>query len=131
MSSGSESSTSGRLGTLASIATELDMSPTTLTRRLRAMGIALRPRGGRRAVSQSELDSVPPLISPALTDRRCWGRLQRFREAVEHRTPRRGESLCPTKAGQAVMDALTDSERTRPGGNTIETGIPPAFRQNP
>ncbi|WP_326611412.1 TniQ family protein (plasmid) [Streptomyces scopuliridis] len=150
--------------TLASIATELDMSPTTLTRHLRAMGIALRPRGGRRAVSQLELDSVPPLIRPALTDRRCWGRLQRFREAMKHRTlaeasrqlgttrsvlytqfaalegdlgvqlyirPRRGESLRPTKAGQAVMDALTDSEGARPGGNTIETGILPASRQNP
>ncbi len=150
--------------TLASIATELDMSPTTLTRHLRAVGIELRPRGGRRAVSRTELESVPPLIRPALTDRRCWGRLQRFREAVEHRTlaeasrqlgtarsvlytqfaalerdlgvqlyirPRRGESFRPTKAGQAVMDALTDSEGARPGGNTIETGIPPASRQNP
>ncbi|WP_442785688.1 hypothetical protein [Actinacidiphila sp. DG2A-62] len=43
--------------------------------------------------------------------------------------PRRGGSLRPTKAGQAVMDALTDSEGARPGGNTIETGIPPASRR--
>ncbi|NJP42973.1 TniQ family protein [Actinacidiphila epipremni] len=71
---------------LASIAAELGMSDTHLGRRARAMGIELRPRGGHHIVSPAGLDALPPFLKPALTDRRGWGRLQRFRHAMEHRT---------------------------------------------
>ncbi|KOG29361.1 hypothetical protein ADK37_37310 [Streptomyces resistomycificus] len=48
---------------------------------------------------------------------------------------RHGCSRLRWPALEAVMDALTDIEGARPGGNTIETGIPlasspPALRQN-
>ncbi|MFI0977987.1 TniQ family protein [Streptomyces sp. NPDC021093] len=71
---------------LADIAAELKISPTEVGRRARALGIELRPPGGRQIMGPAELASVPAILRPALADRRSWDRLHRFQEAMKHRT---------------------------------------------
>ncbi|MFG2586486.1 helix-turn-helix domain-containing protein [Streptomyces malaysiensis] len=71
---------------MASIAAELGTSATHVGRQAKAMGIELRPGGGHHAVSPAELDALSAFLRPALTDRRCWSRLHRFRQAMQHRT---------------------------------------------
>ncbi|MFE1957457.1 TniQ family protein [Streptomyces sp. NPDC059479] len=90
-----------RARSLASIAAELGVSDTHVGRHARAMGIELRPRGGHHIMSPAELDVLPPFLRPALTDRRCWGRLQRFQQAIQHRTITEAASRLGTR--QAVL----------------------------
>lgn len=71
---------------LVSIAAELGTSATRVGRHARAMGIELRPRGGHHVVSSAEIAVLPSFLRPAMTDRRCWDRLKRYRQAMEHRT---------------------------------------------
>lgn len=103
----------------------------------KASGISLLPS------RELEVNAAWLTATTLAADLRCWFQLlaldgelakatpKTLRYRILHVPARQGESLRPTKAGQAVMDALTDSEGARPGGNTIETGIPPASRQNP
>ncbi|WP_443048583.1 TniQ family protein [Streptomyces sp. NBC_00272] len=116
---------------LADIAGELGMSSTHVGRRALAMGIELRPRGGHHAVSPALLEKVPLFLRPALTDQRCWGRLLRFREAMQHRTI--AEAAHCLGARQAVLSAqITRLERdlgtalyvrARPGGSLRPTQV--------
>jgi hypothetical protein len=71
---------------LASIAAGLGTSDTHVGRHARAMGIELRTRGGHHVLGSAQLDALPSLLRPALTDRRGLDRLHRFRQAMEYRT---------------------------------------------
>lgn len=94
---------------LAEIAEELGTSSSHVGRHARAAGIELRPRGAR-AASLTLLEKVPPFLRPAVTDRHGWGRLLRFREAMQHRTI--AEAARHVGTSQAVVSAqVTRLER--------------------